>query len=223
MRIIIYILNLWGIFINFILPTRLTRIFSTIKNIAYTNRKKVTLNSYGKNIFFTKPIYLHESQHISIGNNFRSEKNVRLEVITPSKNIKGIIIGNNVHINWNCHIGAYKSIIIQDNVLIGSNVFITDHFHGDIKPATLAIPPYKRSIYYKGPVIIEKNVWIGENVIILPNVTIGENSIVGAGSVVTKSIPPNCVAVGNPAKIIKNFNSSYETTCNNNYLSSRDK
>ena len=58
----------------------------------------------------------------------------------------------------------------------------------------------------KGPVIIKKNVWIGEGVVIMPNVTIGENSIIGANSVVTKDIPANCVVAGIPARIIKNIN-----------------
>ena len=57
---------------------------------------------------------------------------------------------------------------------------------------------------------IENGVWIGNNVIILPNVTIGEKSIVGAGSVVTKSIPAYSVAVGNPAHVIKHF--AFEAT-----------
>lgn len=59
--------------------------------------------------------------------------------------------------------------------------------------------------YFGGGVTIENGVWIGNNVIILPNVTIGEKSIVGAGSVVTKSIPAYSVAVGNPAHVIKHF------------------
>lgn len=58
---------------------------------------------------------------------------------------------------------------------------------------------------YAQPVIIEDNVWIGGGAIILPNVTIGKNSVIGAGSVVTRSIPANCVAVGNPCRVIKNI------------------
>ncbi|MNY78908.1 Galactoside O-acetyltransferase [compost metagenome] len=65
------------------------------------------------------------------------------------------------------------------------------------------MPPAKRRLYSKGPVIIEDNVWLGEGVVVLPGVTIGENSIVGANAVVTKSIPKNCVAGGNPARIIR--------------------
>lgn len=56
---------------------------------------------------------------------------------------------------------------------------------------------------YAAPVHIEDNVWIGGNVIVCPGVTIGENSVIGAGSVVTHDIPANCVATGNPCKVVR--------------------
>lgn len=114
-----------------------------------------------------------------------------------------IIIEDGVSINANCHIGAINKIVIEKNVLIGSNVLITDHFHGKIEAGELKIPPVKRKLYSKGPVIIKRNVWIGENAVILPGVTIGENAIVGAGAVVTKDVPSNAVVGGNPARVIK--------------------
>jgi acetyltransferase-like isoleucine patch superfamily enzyme len=66
--------------------------------------------------------------------------------------------------------------------------------------------PSERDLYSKGSVTIEDNVWIGDKVTILPNVRIGEGSVIGANSVVTKDIPPFCVAAGNPAKIIRKLN-----------------
>ena len=109
-------------------------------------------------------------------------------------------IGKNVSFNSNCHIGCINHIKIGENVLIGSNVLIIDHSHGLTNDPS--IPPSKRKLYSKGPIIIGSNTWIGENVCILPNVTIGENCIIGAGAVVSKNIPANCVAVGNPIRII---------------------
>ncbi|MBO1922991.1 acyltransferase [Thiomicrorhabdus sp. 6S3-12] len=114
-------------------------------------------------------------------------------------------IGDNVSINFNCHIGCVNKILIGNNVLIASNVFITDHSHGSINEADLEKPPKDRALVSKGAVIIEDNVWIGDGVSIFANVTIGKNSIIGANSVVTKSIPENCVAVGTPAQVIKNL------------------
>jgi len=158
--------------------------------------------------FFRRPIYIIGGKYISLGANFTCESRCRIEawdyhngvVFSPS-----ILIGSNVSFSYNCHIGAINQIIIKDNVLIGSNVFITDHSHGNVTIEELNIPPTKRKLFSKGPVIIEENVWIGENATILPGVTIGKNSIIGAYTLVAKSIPSNSVAVGNPARVVRQF------------------
>lgn len=77
-----------------------------------------------------------------------------------------------------------------------------------LKPIVLK-QQYQALLYFRTyalPVKIEDNVWIGGGVIILPGVTIGRNSVIGAGSVVNKSIPENCVAVGNPCRVIRRIN-----------------
>lgn len=91
-------------------------------------------------------------------------------------------------------------IIIEDDVLIGSNVHIYVDKHTFDNP--------KISIIDQGyepsrTVVLKKGCWIGANCTILPGVTVGKNSVVGAGSIVTKSVPPRTVAVGNPARVIK--------------------
>jgi len=80
---------------------------------------------------------------------------------------------------------------------------ITDNAHGASNFDLLSIAPNKRPLYSKGPVIIEDNVWIGEKASIMPDVHIGYGSIVGANAVVTRDVPPYCVVIGNPAKIVK--------------------
>lgn len=114
-----------------------------------------------------------------------------------------IIIGSNVSVQKDCHIGAINRVVIGDGVVFASKVYLSDHFHGEINAEALTLPPAMRPLYSKGEIIIENNVWIGEGVVVLPNVTIGENSIIGANSVVSKSIPKNSVAAGNPAKILR--------------------
>lgn len=91
-------------------------------------------------------------------------------------------------------------IIIEDDVLVGSSVhiYLDTHAYDDI-----SMPIYYQGFYKAKSVTLKSGCWIGANVVILPGVTIGKNSVVGAGAVVTKSIPDYCVAVGNPAKIIK--------------------
>ena len=105
----------------------------------------------------------------------------------------------------NCHIGCIESVEIGKNVLLGSKVYITDHFHGNITADDVDVPPQERTLSSK-PVRIGNNVWIGDNVTVLPGVSLGDNVIVGANAVVTHSFPANTVIAGCPAKIIKTLN-----------------
>lgn len=152
------------------------------------------------------PCYFRGTQYMSVGKNVVFSRGTRIEAVAMymGKRYKPTIeIGNRVQFNPNCHIGAINKVVIADDVLIGSNVLITDHSHGEVTREELSIPPRKRRLYSKGAVMIHKGVWIGENVSILPGVTIGKNAIIGANAVVTKDVPENAVMGGNPAKVIK--------------------
>lgn len=111
-----------------------------------------------------------------------------------------IKIGNNVSINNAFSVVAFSKIIIQDNVLIGINCSIIDNDGHSIEPEKRNDDKPKTS-----SVIIEKNAFLGDNVTILKGVTIGENSVIGNGSVVTKNIPANSIAAGNPARVIRDI------------------
>lgn len=159
----------------------------------------------GKSFRLTPPIkFINGHKYISIGNNVYFHPGLRMEAIcinTPPR----IIIHNNVSVGYNCQINSCQMIEIMDGCLFGSNVFITDHYHGIGTLQESKIPPCNRVLYSKGPVIIGENVWIGQNVSIMPNVTIGKGCIIGANSVVTHSFPPNCVVAGVPAKIVRSL------------------
>lgn len=154
------------------------------------------------------PFRVRGKLFIQIGNGFTTGFNCRLDVFNHY-NLKGPLlkIGKNVEINDDVHIAAVESVIIGDDVLIASKVYIADHNHGSYKginqdsPLT---PPNSRKIF-TAPIVIENNVWLGEFVCILQGVTIGEGSIIGAMSVVSKNIPPFSIAVGSPAKVIKKY------------------
>lgn len=145
---------------------------------------------------------------MEVGKGFTTGFGCRLEAY-PERNQKTLFIGDNFQMNDYVHISAMESIKIGDNVLLASKIFISDLSHGsyggdqnDSHPNSI---PKDRKLFAK-PIIIEDNVWLGESVSVLPGVTIGKGTIVGANSVVSKSLPPNVVAVGSPAKPIKNFN-----------------
>lgn len=155
---------------------------------------------YGKTYFYRAPF-----SSITIGNNveFRSDSNSNLIGISKSciistleKNAQ-IIIGDNVGCSG-ISIGAANKIVIGSNVMIGANSIITDtNWHNT--------DPNLRHLQDPAPglVYIEQNVFIGYGAIILKNVTIGKNSVIGAGSVVTRNIPANVIAAGNPCVVLK--------------------
>lgn len=111
---------------------------------------------------------------------------------------KNITVGKNVFINTGCSFQDLGGITIGDNCQIGMNVNIATLNHGfDLQD---------RNTIYPLPVVLGTNVWIGSGATIIPGITIGDNSVVGAGSVVTRSVPANVVVAGNPARIIKRLN-----------------
>jgi acetyltransferase-like isoleucine patch superfamily enzyme len=147
-------------------------------------------------------------KYISIGDNFGAIRNIRLEcwdAFLDDKFSPNLTIGNFVTMNNNIHIGCINKIVIGNNVLFASNIFVTDHYHGFVDKRDLNLAPHLRPLYSKGPVIIEDDVWIGENVTIMPNVTIGKGCIIGANTVVTKSFEEYSIIAGVPAKLIRNL------------------
>ncbi len=139
------------------------------------------LGGRGKNLWITAPFYA------DYGNN--------------------IYFGNNCEVNMNCTFLDDNRIVIGDNALIAPNVQIYTAFHPT--SAAKRFGPHREDGSFAfcktqtAPVIIGDNVWIGGGAILLPGVTIGSNTVIGAGSVVTKDIPSNVVALGNPCRVIR--------------------
>lgn len=153
------------------------------------------------------PADIRGKRFMTIGKNFVTGRYCRIDCvkINIEDDDPKLILGKNIQLNDKCHIACAGRIEIGDNVLIASNVFITDHDHINTKEEIDMSITWSKQPLHVDPVIIEENVWIGENVTILKGVTIGKNSIIGAGSVVTKSIPCNTINVGIPSKIINHL------------------
>lgn len=115
-------------------------------------------------------------------------------VVHPGGRIE---IGSRVFLNYGASISAHELVAIGDGSQIGAYAnFMDNDYH---KVGDLSAPSES------GAIVLGRNVWLGVRVVVLKGVTIGDNAVIGAGSVVTKPVPPNCLAAGVPAKIIKHF------------------
>jgi maltose O-acetyltransferase len=108
-----------------------------------------------------------------------------------------IHLGDRVFLNYMCTILDTNEVRIGSHVLIGPSVHIYCAAH------ELQAELRKQDLEVSKPIVIEDNVWIGGGAIVLPGVTIGRNAVVGAGAVVTRSVPANTVVAGNPARVIR--------------------
>lgn len=131
---------------------------------------------------------------LKAGNNLIVGKDVTLSVAKRAS----IFIGNNVGIGNRCQIVSHKNITIGDGTILAPGVMIFDHNHEFDKEFGV-----RQREFDDGEVIIGNHTWLGAGCIILKGVHIGDNCVIGAGSVVTKNIPSGSVAVGIPAKVIK--------------------
>ncbi len=166
------------------LVKNLVREYNNTQSENLENKNKILKELLGKieeNVWITPPFF------VDYGNN--------------------IYIGNNIEINMNCTFLDDNKIIIGKNGLIAPNVQIYTAYHPINAVERFGSSKEDGSFEFcktqTKPVIIGDNVWIGGGVIILPGVTIGNNVVIGAGSVVTKNIPDNKVAFGNPCRIIR--------------------
>lgn len=161
---------------------------------------KMKLKNLGGGGLIDEGVIIANPENVSIGDYVWIDKNV-----TILGGGEGVEIGRRVHIAQNCLIQGGGFVKIGDYVGIAANSMIfsaTDTIHGGKRIGPM-VPPEFRNPVLKKPVIIEKDAFIGAGCIILPGVIIGEGAVVGAGSVVLTDIPAWKVAVGSPARPIK--------------------
>ncbi len=168
-----------------------------VRSGLYSLRAKIKLPGY-----IGKPLYISDISRLVFGKKVRIYPGLRAEIVSKSASI---IVGEDTSIGQNCHIVAFsRPIVIGKRVTISGNVFISncDHDYQQI-----GIHVLKQSVT-ESDTVIDDNCFIGYGAVILAGTKLGEQCIVGANSVVRGCFPDRCVIVGNPARIVKKYDSS---------------
>jgi len=161
--------------------------------------------------FFGRPIIIGDFVNILSS----SDHKVRISIWSDRQDGGRIIIGDYCLICPGVRIGSAAEVIIGDNSMLASGVYITDSDWHDL---------YNRIAMGKSaPVHIEENVWIGDSAIVCKGVTIGQNSIIGAGAVVVEDVPPNVIAAGNPARVVKHLAPEVQITTRAKWFADPDR
>ena len=209
-------MNILSKFRFFCQPFFIIRAVKCSFNIHY-HRFLFRLNgiSFGRNMRIYNKMYLmkHIDSSCAIGDNFKFVSGDNFNPL--ARNVYGSIyigsggghltIGNNVGVSSSC-IWCSKSVTIGNNVKIGCGCIILDTDSHSLDFMDRRESRLDHTNTNRQPIVIENDVLIGTHSIILKGVTIGARSIIGAGSVVTKDIPSDCIAAGNPCRVIKRIN-----------------
>jgi acetyltransferase-like isoleucine patch superfamily enzyme len=149
------------------------------------------------------PLRLSGEERISIGDRVFIGSGSWLQAIPANGSTSiAISIGSGASIAGACVISAVQSVVIEEDVLLARNVYISDHIH---RYADSGTPILAQGVDKIIPVLIKRGAWLGQNVVVCPGVTIGEGTVIGANSVVNSDIPEYSVAAGTPARVVKNI------------------
>lgn len=177
-----------------------------ITKLFFGNKYALGIAHIGKN---SKVGLLHNflnGQYITIGDRSCVGRFSKLQCFDHFNGVEyhpTIQIGNDCLLGQNVSILSADTVIIEDKVTLASYITIVNENHG-MNPEDPQC--YRYQTLTSAPIIIKEGTWIGERCNILPGVTIGKKCVIGSGSVVNKSVPDYCMAVGNPARVIKKYN-----------------
>lgn len=186
------------------IPRALSKLYNTWLSIAYSFAR------LGKKVSLHYTCDLHNTTQMEIGDFVTVHKDVWLHAHRTAENHEGTVltIGDRCFIGRRSHISAKNSIVIESDVLLAASVLIQDHGH---QFSNIEVPIKDQGAAEGGKIRIGQGCWIGHSAAIICDsgeLTLGRNCVVGANAVVTRSAPPYSVLLGNPARIVKQFDNA---------------
>lgn len=157
--------------------------------------------SFGRHSVLQPPVRLAREHRIAIGSGVFVGAGSWLQVLEEGDGV-ALEVGDGTSIAGNCVLSAARSVRLGRKVLLARNVYISDHIHayGDTGRAVL-----EQGVEQIREVVVEDGAWLGQNVVVCPGVTIGRGAVVGANSVVLEEVPAHSLAVGAPARVVREF------------------
>jgi acetyltransferase-like isoleucine patch superfamily enzyme len=180
---------------------RMMHVWSRLRTRLFSSLIGGQFCEFGTGARIAPPFRFYGCHRMRLGEKVQIERNCWIQTIGPAgdDSVK-LVIGAHTGIGMGATISAAQQVTIGEYVLLARNVYISDHAHAfeDIK-----VPIMQQGICNLKSVSIGNHTWLGQNVVILPGVTIGKHCVIGANSVVNASVPDYSIAVGSPARVVK--------------------
>ena len=157
---------------------------------------------FGRGTAIETPVRLLGERRISIGSDVFVGPDCWLQTVVEGGDGVALWIGDGSNIAGNCVISAVSHVRLGKKVLLARNVYISDHIHAYNDPSA---PVLDQGVANVEPVNIEDGAWLGQNVVVCPGVRIGRGSVIGANAVVLDDVPDHSLAVGAPARVVREF------------------
>ncbi|HST55137.1 MAG TPA: acyltransferase [Solirubrobacteraceae bacterium] len=172
-------------------------LFRKARDRAFSLGVRSSFESFGQRSHLSLPIQLEGMERTTVGNDVYLGPGCWLLTHGPTGRLE---IGDGTSIAGYSVLSAAVEIRIGRSVLFARNVYVADHRHGFEQ---VGVPVLDQPIEDLRPIVIDDGAWLGQNVVILPGVTIGAGAVIGANSVVRDDVPARCIAVGSPARVVR--------------------
>lgn len=177
---------------------------SRLRTRLYTFLLASQFKEIGGGSRITPPCRFFGLNQVSLGKNVIVHRSCWLQTIPDSdgNDAPKLLIESNANVGMGATISAAKRVVLEEHVLLAPNVYISDHGHAF---ENINLPIARQGLTRIIPVVIGRATWLGQNVVVLPGATIGRHCVIGANSVVNSPIPDYSIAVGSPARVVKQY------------------